>query len=105
MISPKKLFEEVTLEGAHVRLEPIARKHKDGLCQAISDGELWTIFYTFVPHPDDIDSFIDDAIQAQQYGDGLVFVIIDKMTNKVAGSTRFLKADLNSKKLRLVLHF
>ena len=37
------VFEPVVLEGQHVRLETLYESHKDGLCRAISDGELWKI--------------------------------------------------------------
>ena len=54
-------FEKVTLEGKFVKLEPLSASHRDGLCQAIYDGELWNLYVTLVPHPKDIDSFLDQA--------------------------------------------
>ena len=33
-------IEPVVLEGKSVRLEPLNESHREGLCQAISDGEL-----------------------------------------------------------------
>jgi len=33
-------FEPVVLEGNQVRLEHLEESHKDGLCKAISGGEL-----------------------------------------------------------------
>jgi len=36
-----------------VRLETLYESHKDGLYRAISDGELWKIFVTIVPHSND----------------------------------------------------
>ena len=51
-------FEPVVLEGNQVRLEHLEESHKDGLCKAISGGELWNIFVTLVPHPDAIDQFL-----------------------------------------------
>ncbi|MCS5666785.1 MAG: hypothetical protein NZ876_05275 [Dehalococcoidia bacterium] len=47
------IFEPVVLEGQHVRLETLYESHKDGLCRAISDGELWKISVTIVPHSND----------------------------------------------------
>jgi RimJ/RimL family protein N-acetyltransferase len=99
-------IEPVVLEGQHVRLEPLDTRHKDGLYQAISDGELWKIFVTLVPHPDDIDQFLSNAKSAQERGDGLTFATIDKSGNgQIAGSTRFMKADLPNKRVEIGFTF
>ncbi len=99
-------FEPVVLEGEHVRLEPLDGRHKDGLCRAISDGELWNIFVTIVPHPDDIDQFLANAKSAHERGDGLAFATIDKSrNNEVAGSTRFMNANLPNKRVEICFTF
>lgn len=98
-------FEAVSLEGQHLRLEPISYEHKDALCEAIRDGELWNIFVTSVPHPDTINTFIDDALRAHKNGDGLCFATIDKASNKVVGSTRFMHADLANKRCEIGFTF
>ena len=98
-------FEEVTLEGRHVRLESLSEKHRKGLCQAISDGELWNLFFTLVPHVDDINNFLINAQIAHEAGDGLAFATIDKTTNKIAGSTRFMKANIANKRVEIGFTF
>ena len=98
-------IEPVVLEGKHVRLEPINESHIDGLCQAILDGELWKLFVTIVPHPDDIEQFLNDAIKAQEMGDGLTFATIERSTGKIAGSTRFMKAELRYKRVEIGFTF
>ena len=81
------------MEGRLVRLEPLSFKHKDGLCKAISDGELWKLYVTLVPHPDNIDAFLRTAEEAYELGDGLAFATIDKKADRIAGSSRFMNAD------------
>lgn len=98
-------FENITLEGNFVRLEPITKKHKEGLCKAIADGELWNLHVTLVPHTKDIDSFINNALEAFESSDGITFAIIDKKNNKVAGSTRFMKANLSYKRVEIGFTF
>lgn len=85
-------FEIQALEGEYVRLEPLAEKHKQGLCEAIGDGELWKLHVTLVPHPDEIDNFFAHAQSLWSAGDGITYATIDKSSGKVAGSTRFMKA-------------
>lgn len=83
-------LEKVALDGARVRLEPLAQRHLEGLAEAIRDGELWRIPVTLVPHPEELPSFLDDAETGFAAGKVLVFATIDKITGKIAGSTRFL---------------
>ena len=45
-------IEPVTLQGEHVRLVPLTPEHEQALTAAASDGQLWKLWYTFVPPPD-----------------------------------------------------
>lgn len=98
-------FEKTILEGEHVRLEPLSLRHKSGLCDAIADGELWNIFVTLVPHKDDIQAFLNKAEADFERGDSLAFATIDKATDKVAGSTRFMRADPANKRIEIGFTF
>lgn len=98
-------FERTVLEGKYVRLEPLDMLHKDGLCEAISDGELWKLFVTLVPQISEIDTFISNANTLYEQGDGLAFATIDKATGNVAGSTRFMKANLPFKRVEIGFTF
>ena len=99
------LFVPVVLEGDHVRLEPLDEKHREGLCEAILDGELWKIPVTFVPHPDELDDFLAEAHEMQAGGEGLAFATVDKESDRVAGSTRFMFADLPHKRTEIGFTF
>lgn len=99
------LFKKEILEGKHVRLEPLSEVHREGLCQAVSDGELWNLFFTLVPHVNDIDEFINNAYLAHEAGDGLTFAIISKATGNVVGSTRFMKSNLPHKRVEIGFTF
>lgn len=94
-------LEQVTLQGQFVKLEPLSSLHREGLCLAISDGELWRLSVTLVPHPSEIDVFYEKAKSDYDSGDGLTFAIIEKNTNKVVGSTRFMTANMTHKRLEI----
>lgn len=94
-------FERISLEGTHVRLEPLASHHLSGLCSAIADGSLWEIHLTLVPHPTAIKTFFEFAEKSFHHGDGITFAIVDKHTNQIAGSTRFMKANLAYKRVEI----
>ena len=94
-------FKAVTLEGRLVKLEPLCDGHKDELCHAINDGELWNLHVTLVPHPQDIDRFFSTAQDINAAGTGLGFATIDKETNRVVGSTRFMNADFPNRRVEI----
>ena len=98
-------IDEIILEGKYVRLEPLALSHKTELCDAIRDGELWKLWVTFVPHPDNIDGFFDFAKSSHETGFGLTFATIDKATGKIVGSTRFMRTELGHKRTEIGFTF
>jgi RimJ/RimL family protein N-acetyltransferase len=95
------MFEKVTLEGKYVRLEPLTSAHAEGLRRAVQDGELWKLFYTLVPHPDQIEQAIQTAQAQYNAGQGLAFATIDIKTSAVIGSTRFMHSELAHKRTEI----
>lgn len=79
----------VTLEGWGVRLEPLTREHHDGLVAAASDGELWNLFYTSVPEPEQVHAYISGALAGQAAGQMLPWAIRELASGAVVGSTRY----------------
>ncbi len=68
-----KTLELLTLRGAHVTLEPLSMDHHDDLVQAASDGELWNLWYTSVPRPENMREEIDRRLALQSEGSMLAF--------------------------------
>lgn len=94
-------IEPIQLDGDHVRLEPINADHLPQLSDAITDGELWKLFVTLVPTQDKLEAFLERALSDQKNGDGLTFATIDKNSNRVVGSTRFMKTYLPYKRTEI----
>jgi RimJ/RimL family protein N-acetyltransferase len=85
VISPKP----VTLEADGIRLEPLAKEHREGLDKAAADGELWKLWFTSVPAPGETDGYIDTALAGQKAGHMLPWVVRDLKTGDLLGSTRY----------------
>jgi len=85
MLAPRP----VTLEGHGVRLEPLAREHHDALENAAADGELWKLWFTSVPEPGQTKSYIDGALAGLEAGHMLPFVVRERASGEVVGSTRY----------------
>jgi N-acetyltransferase len=87
----------VTLEGPHVRLEPLALAHEKALIAAASDGELWKTDVTIIPRAEGMRDYIQAALDGQAPGRELPFVIIRKSTDDVVGTTRFYEIRPNDR--------
>lgn len=89
------------MEGQHVRLEPLAESHLDGLANAIRDGELWRNPHTFVPHPQDLERFLAEAEEGLAAGRELAFAIVERSGGHVTGTTRFRNIVPHHRKLEI----
>ena len=49
----------VTLRGAHASLVPLDPVHAAALAEALSDGELWKLWYTAIPAPEQMGAEIE----------------------------------------------
>lgn len=63
----------VTLRGKYVTLEPLSLDHHDALVAAASDGELWDLWYTSVPRPEDMRAEIERRLALQDASEMLPF--------------------------------
>lgn len=85
MIDPRP----VTLEGNGLRLEPLSADHCEALESAASDGRLWELWFTSVPEPGATTAYIAEALEHQQRGDQLPWVVRDVSTGDVIGTSRY----------------
>ena len=86
-------IEPVSLKGKYAILELLSHDHLDDLVQATKDGELWKIWYAFVPSPDNMREAIDLRLHMYQKGEMLPFAVIDAATGKAVGITTYLNID------------
>jgi RimJ/RimL family protein N-acetyltransferase len=91
------MIEPITLEGRHVRLDPLSLSHQEALVRASSDGELWTLPYTVVPSKETINEYISKTLQAQEQGLEQPFAIVDLYRNAIVGSTRYTRIDVENR--------
>lgn len=94
-------LKSLSLEGEKVKLIPLEKTHKNGLVEAASDGKLWDLWFTTVPSEDTIDQYISQAIAQKEALTALPFVIIEKSSNKIIGSTRFCNAEAVHRRLEI----
>ncbi len=79
----------VTLEGYGIRLEPLVNEHRDGLAAATADGKLWELWFTAVPEPERVQTYIDDALAGLAAGHMLPWAVREVTSGTIVGSTRY----------------
>jgi len=88
-LSGHRRLGPVTLEGEHVRLEPLALDHAGPLLAAGS-GPRDTYGYILVPKSlDEMIRYIRAALADQESGRALPFATVDRARGRVVGATRF----------------
>jgi RimJ/RimL family protein N-acetyltransferase len=90
----QKSFEPVTLAGRHVELVPLSQEHHDALCEAVRDGELWRLWYTSAPSPDEMKGEIARRLDLQDKGTMLPFSVVDPSSGRVVGMTTYMNIDV-----------
>ncbi|WP_321787977.1 GNAT family protein [Paraburkholderia sp. J94] len=90
-----------TLSGEIVELRPLRASDANALVEAAADGELWNLKVTVVPGPATVDAYIDKALEGERAGTVMPFVIVQRATGRVIGSTRFWKLDRANRKLEI----
>jgi RimJ/RimL family protein N-acetyltransferase len=86
-------IEPITLQGRHIRLEPLTLDHHAGLCEIGLDPELWRWIPTQVRSGDDMTDYIRLALQGQADGNALPFANVEQKSGRVIGCTRYMNID------------
>lgn len=88
------------LEGRLVRLEPLTEAHVAGLQAAVRDGELWKLWYTPIPPPDEMSAFVAVNQSPPRDPDLTAFAVLDR-SGRVVGTTRYLNVDRSNRRLEI----
>jgi len=98
---PKRFIEPVSLTGVHALVEPLGRKHEAAVKKAAADGELWKLWYTSVPAPDKTSEWLDIALDMRERQGAMPFVVRDRSSGDVVGSTRYFNVDAINRRLEI----
>jgi RimJ/RimL family protein N-acetyltransferase len=93
-------LEPISLRGAHARLEPLSQDQCEGLTEAVKDGELWKLWYTAIPRPEDMGKEIDRRLGLQAKGAMLPWTVLDA-DRKIAGMTTYMNVDAANRRVEI----
>jgi N-acetyltransferase len=92
--------DPVTLRGEHARLEPLSHDHLAGLVEAVRDGELFKLWYTAVPKPEDMTKEIDRRLGLREAGSMLPFTVFDA-AGQIAGMSTYMNIDAANRRVEI----
>ena len=96
----QEAFEAVELFGEHVRLVPLGPEHEPGLIKAVNDGELWRLWYTFAPTPENMSGEISRRLALKAAGSMVPWTVLDR-EGRVAGMTTFMNVDQANRRVEI----
>ena len=97
----KRWIEPITLTGLRVVLEPLSLEHLDGMINAVKDGELWKLWFTSIPTPEKAEAYIKTALEMRKNAGAMPFIVRDRESNKIIGSTRYFNVDEGNQRLEI----
>ena len=90
----------VSLQGRHASLVPLSMSHLDALVEAVRDGELWALWYTFIPRPEGMRAEIERRLDLQAKGSMMPFAVLDPRGQPV-GMTTYMNIDTTHRRLEI----
>ena len=88
-MNSKLLQSNIILENEKVLLIPFENERNIELKEIIFDDEIWKYMGMYVRNNEDFENYIQNTLMQKANGICYPFLIIDKATNQVAGSTRY----------------
>ncbi len=93
--------EPIVFKGKHATLEPLSMEHHDDLAEAVKDGELWKLWYTFIPEPEKMRQDIERRLKLRESESMMPFAVISAQSGKPVGMTTFMNIDAPNRRLEI----
>jgi RimJ/RimL family protein N-acetyltransferase len=93
--------DAVTLRGREVSLLPLSHAHHADLIEALNDGELWKLWYTNIPAPDQLDAEIRRRLALHKQAAMVPFAVVEESSNQAVGMTTFMNLDAANRRLEI----
>lgn len=93
--------ESTELTGTLVHLVPLGNEHFDALVQVAKDKRIWAHYTLDGSNPERLVLALNEGLAAQRNGTQFPFVIVEKSTGRIIGSTRLLELQPLHRKLEI----
>ena len=92
--------QPIEFHGTHAALVPLSLDHHDDLVQAVQDGQLWQLWFTFIPRPEGMRQEIERRLSLQQQGSMLPFAVLNA-SGQAVGMTTYMNIDAQHHRLEI----
>ena len=92
--------QPIEFHGSHAALVPLSLDHHDDLVHAVQDGQLWQLWYTFIPRPEGMRQEIERRLALQQQGSMLPFAVLNA-SGQAVGMTTYMNIDAQHHRLEI----
>ncbi|MFJ5790816.1 GNAT family N-acetyltransferase [Lysinibacillus sp. NPDC093197] len=89
------------LENEVVLLRPLVKEDVQGLLTAGSYPEIWSYLSTTIEDETGVHNFVEKALSSKMQMEEFPFVIVDKRSGQIIGSTRYMDIDSKHKRLEI----
>jgi RimJ/RimL family protein N-acetyltransferase len=94
--------QEIILETARARLEPLAPKHYDVLKDiALSNRDIWKFTLADIVDEAGFSKYFNTAFKEKENGTSYPFAMFDKKENRYAGCTRYANISFKDKRMEI----
>lgn len=94
-------MEFITLENEVVKLKPLELSDLPRILETGSYPEIWSHMSTTIEKKEDVNKFVENALKAKNEKTEFPFVIVDKQSGDIIGSTRFMDIDDKHQRLEI----
>ncbi|MBK3493908.1 GNAT family N-acetyltransferase [Viridibacillus sp. YIM B01967] len=92
---------DIKLENERVLLVPFSLEYKESLKKIVFDEAIWRYMGLSIRTEDELDEYINSTLQEKIEGKAYPFIMIDKESESVIGSTRFGNINFHNKRLEI----
>ena len=96
-----KIDTNLILEGNTITLVPLEMKYKEQVYEAIKNPDVWKYTWREVKTFGDIEQILSIAVQNKNDGKQLPFIIKDKLSGEVIGTTRIGDIDTANRNVEI----
>ena len=93
-------IQPIEFHGSHAALVPLSLDHHDDLVQAVKDGQLWQLWFTFIPPPEGMRQEIERRLSLQKQGSMLPFAVLNA-SGQAVGMTTYMNIDAQHHRLEI----
>lgn len=90
-----------TFSDKQITLQPLSLDHLNDLQTCSEEGEMWKLWYTLIPKPDDMEQEIERRLSLQAAGNMIPFTVIDNASGRAVGMTTYMNLDPTNRRLEI----